>query len=304
MSGNGPPKKPAADKSFIATRPDTSTIIQRLKKPVRIFFMKPNDDPWLKSAHTNAESLDREIKNLIILTAPIRENLPIITKYQDFWNQAKRITGLFRDLKPLARSDRDLLWTQFNAVCRDVKEKQKVGYGALESLSQGHFDEIMQLVERSQLPPGAAAPVTQELVEHGKALKNASDLLAKFKTGMIAKHKKACFDRIQEVRKTHDAAWELVKTETPDKESEMQSRIRKNLEANYERREKGQNALENFQIGRDHICTFLATSKDPDKIVTAKARLAETEARIKDIEQGIRQLEKWIAEDERRLKGI
>ena len=86
-------------------------------------------------------------KNLSLLTSPIRENHPIITKYQDFWNQAKQITVLFKELKPLAQSDRDLLWKQFNDLCREVKEKQKTGYGILESLSQEHLDEIMKLVE-------------------------------------------------------------------------------------------------------------------------------------------------------------
>ena len=96
--------------------------------------MKPHDDPWLKNAHKNAESLDREIKKLLVLTGPIRENRPVITRYQDFWNQARYITALFKELKPLAQSDRDLLWNQFNIVCGEVKEKQKSGYGALESL--------------------------------------------------------------------------------------------------------------------------------------------------------------------------
>ena len=114
--------------------------------------MKPEDDPWLKNAHKNAEHLDREIKKLASLTSPIKENRPIITKYQDFWNQAKQITALFKELKPLAQSDRDLLWKQFNALCWEVKEKQKTEYGTLESLSQGHFDEIMKLVELAQTP--------------------------------------------------------------------------------------------------------------------------------------------------------
>ena len=61
-------------------------------------------------------------------------------------------------------------------------------------------------------------------------------------------------------------------------------------------------ALENFQIGRDHIRTFLASCKDPEKAAKAKIQLAETEARIKDIEEGIRKLGKWIAEDERTSK--
>ncbi len=265
--------------------------------------MKPEDDPWLKSAHKNAELLDREIKNLSSLTCPIRENCPIITKYQDFWNQAKHITGLFKELKPLARSDRDLLWKQFNALCCEVKEKQKTGYGALESLSQGHFDEIMKLVEQSRLPSDAPVPEIHDLVERGLALKNAGDLLGKFKHEMISKHKKTCFENIQKIRKTHDAAWEPVKSGKQRQRPETESHVRKNLEVNYERYRKAAGALENFQIGRDNLRTFLASCENPEKVARATARLAETEARIKDIEEGIRKLEQWITEDERTLKG-
>lgn len=265
--------------------------------------MKPEDDPWLKNAHKNAENLDQEIKKLSLLTTPIKENRPLITKYQDFWNQAKRITVLFKELKPLAQSDRDLLWKLFNAYCWEVKEKQKSEYGSIESLSQGHFDEIMKLVEKSKIPTGTTAPDIHELVERGQALKNAGDLLGKFKHEMIAKHKKTCFDQIQTIRKTHDAAWGSVKAGKPRQQSETESRVRQNLEANYERYRKATNALENFQIGRGHIQAFLASNENPEKIASAKAQLAETETRIKDIEDGIRKLKKWIADDEQTLKG-
>jgi hypothetical protein len=160
----------------------------------------------------------------------------------------------------------------------------------------------MSLVEQAQLPIDAPAPEIHELVERGQALKSAGDMLGKFKHEMIAKHKKSCFDHIQKIRKTHDAAWESVKAGKPRQQLETESRVRKNLEANYERYRKAADALENFQIGRGHIRTFLATCENPEKAAQATAQLAETEARIKDIEEGIRKLEKWIAEDERTLK--
>jgi hypothetical protein len=264
--------------------------------------MKPEDDPWEKNAHDNAELLDREIRNLVSLTGPIRENRPIITKYQDFWNKAKQITALFRQLKPLTKSDRDLLWKKFNTICGDVKEKQKAEYGILESLSQNHLDEILKLTDMAQLPSGYPAPGIHELVERGQALKNAGDTLGRFKHAMIAKHKKVCFDKIQIIRKTHDAAWESHNAEKPKQQTGTKFRARGNLELNYERQKKAANALENFRIGRGHIRTFLVSCNDPVKAAAAKVRLAETEARIQDIEEGIRKLEKWIAEDEQILK--
>jgi hypothetical protein len=264
--------------------------------------MKPEDDPWLKKVHTHAELLDREIKNLVSLTRPIRENRPVITKYQDFWNKAKHITTLFKEFKPLARSDRDILWKQFNALCLEVKEMQKTEYKTLEFLSQQHLEEIMKLADLGRLPPDARITEIHELVERRQALKTAGDTLGRFKHAMIAKHKKTCFDRIQEIRATHNAAWDSEKTGTPVLPPEAEHRIRKNLEANNERYRKAVSALENFQIGRNHILTFLATCDDPDKAAKAKIQLKETEARIMNIEDGIRKLGKWVAEDERFLK--
>jgi hypothetical protein len=265
--------------------------------------MKPEDDPWLKNAHKNAEHLAGEIKKLSSLTGPIRSNLPIITKYQDFWNTAKQVTGLFRELKPLAHDDRDLLWKQFNTLCQEVKEKQKSEYGILESISRGHYDEIMKQVELAQIPADAPPRDIYGLVERGQAVKTAGELLAKYKHEMLAKHKKTCFDRIQKIRTIHDALWNSLNAEKPHLKAENVSRVQKNLELNTERYRKAAVALENFQISAAHIRRFLATSDDPEKIARATAQLAETERRINDIQEGIQNFEKWIEEDERTLKG-
>jgi hypothetical protein len=263
--------------------------------------MKPEDDPWLKNAHKNAEHLAGEIEKLASLTSPIRSNLPIITKYQDFWNKAKEITGLFKDLKPLAHDDRDLLWKQFNTLCRDVKENQKSEYGKLESVSRGHFNEIMKQVELASFPVDAPPRDIHALVERGQALKAAGDLLGKYKHEMLAKHKKTCFDRIQKIRTVHDALWDTLNAGKPRPKAENVSRVRKNLEVNYERYRKAATALENFQISADHIRRFLATCDDPEKSARATAQLAETERRINDIKEGIKNFKKWIEDDERTL---
>jgi hypothetical protein len=264
--------------------------------------MKPEDDPWLKDAHANAESLDREIKKLSSLTAPIRSNLPIVTKYQDFWTLAKSVSTLFREMKPLARSDRELLWKQFNALCWEVKEHQKVEYGTLESVSRGHADEIRRQVDLARLPADAPTRDVQALLEHGHALKNAADLLAKFKHEMIAKHKKTCFEAIQEVRRTHDAAWAAVTPGNTPQKMAFESRVRKNLETNYERYRKAAVALENFQIGAAQLRSIIDSCGSRDEVAQASFRLEETQARIRDIAEGMRKLETWIEEDERTLE--
>ena len=265
--------------------------------------MKPEDDPWLRDAHANAEHLDREIRKLTSLICPIRSNLPIVTKYQDFWTLTKSISILFRELKPLARSDRDLLWKEFNALCREVKEHQKPEYGTLESLSRGHADEILRQVDLARVPAGVPAPDVPTLLERGQALKNAADLLAKFKHERIAKHKKISFERIQEVRRAHDAAWRLATPEKPPQKMAFELRVRRNLNANYERYRKAAAALENFQTSAAQLRSIIEGCGNTEEIARATARLAETQARIRDIAEGMRKLETWIEEDERTLGG-
>lgn len=264
--------------------------------------MKPEDDPWLENAHKNAELLAGEIEKLASLTDLIRQNLPIITKYQDFWNTAKQITGLFKDLKPLARNDRDLLWNRFNTLCGEVKENQKSEYGKLESVSRGHLDEIIKHVELAQFPAGAPPGNIHALVERGQALKTTGDLLGKYKHEMLAKHKKTCFDRIQTTRTVHDELWNTLNAGKPHPKAENVNRVQKNLEINTERYRKASTALENFQLTATHIRQFLASCDNPEKTARATAQLADVERRINDIKAGIQNFEKWIEDDERTLK--
>jgi len=83
----------------------------------------------------------------------------------------------------------------------------------------------------------------------------------------------------------------------------FESRVRKNLEINYERYRKAAAALENFQIGATRLREVIDGCGNADEIARATARLAETQVRIRDIAEGMRKLETWIEEDERTLDG-
>ena len=104
----------------------------------------------------------------------------------------------------------------------------------------------MKQVELAQIPVDAPPRDIYGLVERGQALKNAGDLLGKYKHEMLAKHKKICFDRIQKIRTIHDALWDTLNAEKPHPKLENVSRVQKNLEVNYERYRKAAIALENF----------------------------------------------------------
>lgn len=45
-------------------------------------------------------------------------------RYRDFWAHAKLISNMFRSLKPISREDRSRLWSEFSAICNEVKSRQ------------------------------------------------------------------------------------------------------------------------------------------------------------------------------------
>jgi hypothetical protein len=265
--------------------------------------LNPAPDPWKQLAQKNAEGLENEIAKLSTLAGPIRTDFPLITKYQDFWNQARRITAFFKQVKPLAQEDRDRLWKQFSDLCGEVKTKQRSEYGTLQALSQGHSDEIMALLEWATLPGDMSAKDVRALVEHGHTLRVAGNLLSKYKLEMIAKHKKKCFERIQAIRKLHDAAWDMFNEGKNREEIMASSRIRENIENNYERCRKAAVALEDFKGIASELQSKIATAWNQEWRADAIARLTATQRRIRDVEDGIHKLETWIEEDERTLLG-
>ncbi len=259
--------------------------------------MKTNDDSWQKRACANGELLEREISSLEGLLVPIREKHPIITKYQDFWNQAKQISNAFRNLKPLSPEDRDRLWKKFSAFCEEAKAGQQSEYHELESLSKGHCDEIMTLLKAAPAGSGAQCADLETILAHGHSLQLAAELLGRYKHEMIARHKKQCFGSIQQHRKALDEIWNSL---IPEKNRQYPGKVlaqRKNLEKNYERYRKAAEARDHFQGIVDDLKQRIATAWTEEWRADAIRRVVQTERRIGEIDEDIRKLEEWIEKD-------
>jgi len=283
--------------------PAINDRVETYLREEQVYFMNPSEDPWQKKACENAERLEKEIGHLLELIVPIREKRPLITKYQDFWNHARQIFDLFRTLKPITQEDRDRLWKQFSDFCAEVKESQRSEYGTLESLSKGHYDELMEHADAASIPPGKEFPDLEKLMERGYSLKITADLLGKYKHEMIAHHKKRCFQHIQQRRKALDTAWEMFASEKIRHDTGRVSTLRKNIEKNYERYRKASGARDHFQNIVDELRGKISTVWNEEWRADAIRRVVETERRIHEIDEGKRRLELWIAEDERTLRG-
>jgi hypothetical protein len=225
-------------------------------------------------------------------------------KYREFWDHAKEISHLFKTLKPLSQEDRDKLWEKFSNICEEVKRKQNSEHESRKFKSEQHRNSILSEIEHARPCSlfGLDPPDVDEMKALGQVLRGAGQMLSKYKSEMYGEHKQECFDRIQEMRKVHDAWWESLKQHRSKRQDDFQARVRANLERNYERHRKATSALESCRRHADELRDKIASAWNDDWKDKAYVWLSETEDKIRDIEQSIERIEEWIREDEEKLR--
>ncbi len=252
-----------------------------------------------EKARANARAIESEIQSLASGHWDWFER-----QYKDFWAHARQISHMFKTLKPLRREDRERLWNKFNSICEETKRKQQSEYENRKYKSERHRNDIISEAERARPCSlfGFFPPDVQEMKALGLVLRNASSMLSKYKSEMFGEHKQECFERIQEIRRVHDAWWEELKRHRSRRQEEFQQRVRANLERNYERHRKASDALRRLRNHADDLRHKISTAWNDDFRNRAYGWLSETEDKIRDIEDSLRQIEEWIREDEEKLR--
>jgi hypothetical protein len=76
---------------------------------------------WKEQCRLNARSLESETDRLENDYAAL---LILEPRYEEFWAHARRISAMFKTLKPLFREDRERLWTAYSAACEQMRGAQ------------------------------------------------------------------------------------------------------------------------------------------------------------------------------------
>ena len=218
--------------------------------------------------------------------------------YGAFWGHAKEISHMFKTLKPLRREDRERLWDKFSGLCEETRNKKNDENENRRIKSKIHRDSILDEAERATL---TFLGTIDELKAAGNRLREAGLLLSKYKHEMLGEHKQECFDRIQEIRKGHDAWWEHFKGERAKRHQDFQSRVRTNISANYDRLRTATDALERWRRNADNLRDIISSTSNDSHQEKASGWLSEAEDKIRDIEESIERIESWIYEDEQKL---
>lgn len=223
--------------------------------------------------------------------------------WKTVWAKAAEIQDGFRQVRYPTKQERENAWQRFEAIRQEASALSQRLLEERRWQSKNHLDAILGQVESSRPYSlfGFDPPDVEEMKTLGKALNQGRQMLTDNKTEMLAEHKQECFNRILQIQEIHDAWWSHLKQ---IRSTEIQERIRANLEKNHERHRKASEALESYRARADELREKIASAWNPGWAEGAAERLEEIEDKIEDIEDSLEEIEKWIHQDEERLRNI
>jgi hypothetical protein len=245
----------------------------------------------------NASILAHEISSLSFIYDSIRIKPSSDRHYGSFWDKVNEIKILFKELKPINPDDRQKYWEEFSNLCETVKYEQQERSQIFNSISHEHYSNIMGLLDISDVDTNNV----ELLKSAGSYLKQAGAMLSEYKGEMTSHDKKKCFERILEIRRTHDYCWSVVNEERNQRRSDFESRVKANLQKNYERLNEAHRSLDYLKDKAEELQDKIYSAWNDEWASRAEGWLSELEEKISDKENHIRRIESWIEEDEGKL---
>jgi hypothetical protein len=206
---------------------------------------------------------------------------------------------------------------RFNNIRNDLSKRSNADRERVFSVSKDWRDEIIADIEWAPYSKFADAlfffdPTTvEEMKQLGEQLNKASRRLSEHKDQMLREHKEECFQRIKEIRATHDQFWgeyrkqrEVRQQEHRERIHGVLARIESNISKNQEKKKRAEGALEHVEANISKLYGMLENARGDEYRERVDGWLAEAQAKKESIEESIRRMEEWIEQDERRRADI
>jgi hypothetical protein len=242
----------------------------------------------------------------------------LVYDWRPAWEKAREIQAAFKEgVRYPTAAERDVAWTRFNEVRNDLSRRSNADRETVLSVSVSWRDLILPEIESARYSRFGDVifffdPTTAEDMKRlGAQLKTAGRLLSENKHQMLREHKEQCFQRIQEVRATHDAFWgeykkarEVRQHEHRQRINDVLARVDVNISNNREKKAKAEDALERAEANISKLQNMLDNARGDDFRERVEGWLAEAEAKRSSIQESIRRIEEWIEQDEHRRSDI
>lgn len=224
------------------------------------------------------------------------------------------------------KEQRETAWQKFCSLRTDAHERSQKSKQSRSDYLMIEINQELRAADFDMMMDGLGDIITFNLMkttkdgmkEKGRRLRNAGQLLSKYKGELTHEHKNEVFERIKAIRKEHDAfwgrmhqaheeqqrQWEQKQREFEARKSNAKDRIRANIDKNKEQLRKAEDALARQKQNREKIRDQISSAYSDTFRNRAEGWLDEANAKIDDIEDSIRRIEGWIEEGRDKLNSF
>ena len=240
--------------------------------------------------------------------APIDLLGTCIHDWRPVWGQAKEIQGIFSSGRRLYPNKQmhDQAWTKFNDARNQASEHARAEHEAARDKSSRWRDLIVNEAESARYSAiremySLGSTDADDMKKMGQWLKHAGEMLSNNKQNMIKEHKDLCFERIREIRATHDQFWgaykeagELRHREFVQRMTTKLEKIENNIRENYARKAKCESELLRVEDNIERLEGLIASAYSDSYREAHEGFLAQAEEKRRSVVESIDQVEGWI----------
>ncbi|MCR8559303.1 hypothetical protein KXD93_16720 [Mucilaginibacter sp. BJC16-A38] len=251
----------------------------------------------------------------------------IVNSWETIGDLMKEIQEDFKSVRYPTRQDRDSAWQEFFELRQEIFLKKNQRF---EHVSGNHKDMLFDMLgglEYWQLREGLRQMfftelnvIKAEVIENGKKLNEAGKYFSSVKHEMTGDDKSTVFNKIKEIRESHDEFWTNFKDrsqelheakedrrkdyeERQERKERAKNSLIENIENNREKLEKAEHALAKQELHRDDLEEKLESAYSDSFRERCDGWLDECKEKISDIESYIDKLKSWIYDGEDRLRN-
>jgi hypothetical protein len=221
---------------------------------------------------------------------------------------------------------REAAWQKFCSLRTEAHERSQKSRKSRSDYLMIEINQELRAADFDAMLDGLFDVMTLNLMkttkegmkEKGRRLRNAGQLLSKYKGELTHEHKIEVFERIKLIRKEHDAFWgrmrqahEAQQRQWEQKQREFEARklnakdrIRANIDKNKEKLRKAEDALDRQKRNREKIRDQISSAYSDTFRDRAEGWLDEANDKIADIEASIDRIEGWIEEGRDKLNSF
>jgi len=248
-----------------------------------------------------------------------------VTKaWETIFELMNEIQGDFKTVRYPKIQSREEAWQSFFSLRQDIYTKKNERY---EEISKSHSDTLFNMLrglEYWQLREGLRQmlftelkEIKTEVIENGKKLNEVGQHFSSIKHEMTKDHKSEVFNRIKEIRESHDEFWGIYKDRSQelyeakedrkrdfeDRKDKAKESIINNIKNNVEKLEKAEVALRKQEMHKEDLEDQIASAYSTKFREIREEWLSECNNKISDIESHIARLKSWIEDGENRLRN-